>query len=131
MSALVAMALASLPAGGDVPDAFIGKYALMEVTKNGCDPKYALSISQDRLRLRGVDYAIVMEETINAKNIHIWVHELADKTNQVTEFHINVESGENGGVVLSSDRELAESAVKYGSPAIDAGVAGLFRRCPA
>ena len=129
--ALVTLALASLPAGGSIPDKFLGTYALLEASKNLCDPAYAFSIRPTELRLRGTNYAVVMEETIDSSNVHLWIHDPAQKNDEVTELHLTYFREGRGSVVLRYDAAVARGAVTYGTPPADSGVEGLFIRCPA
>jgi hypothetical protein len=128
---IAAIALATLPAGGHVPDAFIGTYALGQASKNGCDPALAFIIRPNELRLRGTDFAIVMEESIDQNNVHLWIHDAAQRNDEVSEVHLARDSQDGGSVVLVYETEIARSALTHGKPAADAGVAGYFVRCPA
>ena len=130
MTILLALALASLPAGGAVPDDFVGIYTLDEHSKYGCDPRFALTIGPETLRLRRTDFAIVMEEAIDSKNIHLWLHDAEKKDAEVLELHLTRLPDGKGSIVLINDAEAARAALILGKAPADAGVDGYFVRCP-
>ncbi|WP_296610966.1 hypothetical protein [Sphingomonas sp.] len=130
MIALTAFALATLPAGGKIPEAFLGTYAFMEATKSGCDLRFAFVIRPDQIRLRGVDYPVLMEEAIDDNNIHIWLRDPVAKDNATIAYHLNRSPEHNGGIILVDENSEAEAAITYGTPPPDTGVDGPYDRCP-
>jgi hypothetical protein len=90
-----------------------------------------VTISRTVFSFRGEELPILFTEKISDLQWHIWVRARSEnKGRKVELFDLSWGDVPNSGVVVWSEEAAAEAILEQGQPVADAGIWGLYDRCP-